>query len=315
MRASFLVQILGALAACNGRGDPSDDAASEPGFACTHGPCVESLDDTDASIAASLCGAEIVSIDGPGVSARCCTDLCSDTGLGMCSYPATVVPPSPGQECVYGRPCVVDGEARFASAIRRSDWATAGAGEASLDARRARLWAERGVAEHASIASFGRFGLQLLALAAPADLVADAHRAALDEIRHARLAFALAARFGGVPIGPSALANAVGPIDLELTQFAVATVREGCIGETASVVALQHEREHEIDSGVADVLDELIADERRHAELAWRTVAWAIARGGEPVVAAVRAAFDESHHEALPGWRDVILPASRMLLA
>jgi hypothetical protein len=34
-----------------------------------------------------------------------------------------------------------------------------------------------------------------------------------------------------------------------------------------------------------------VADERRHAELAWAFVSWAIARGGEPVRRAVLAAI------------------------
>jgi hypothetical protein len=61
--------------------------------------------------------------------------------------------------------------------------------------------------EHASIASFAKFSLQLVMVAAPSALLADAHAAAVDEIHHARVAFALASRLLGRPLGP-------GPVDL-----------------------------------------------------------------------------------------------------
>jgi hypothetical protein len=44
-------------------------------------------------------------------------------------------------------------------------------------------WAADGAAEHASIASFARATLQLMALGAPAGLLADTQRAAADEVR------------------------------------------------------------------------------------------------------------------------------------
>ena len=48
-------------------------------------------------------------------------------------------------------------------------------------------WRSNGLAEHASVASFSRHSLQLLALAAPADLVEASHRAAIDEVAHAKV--------------------------------------------------------------------------------------------------------------------------------
>ena len=47
----------------------------------------------------------------------------------------------------------------------------------------AREWLRAASFEHASIASFNRFSLELLVLGAPADLVDRANRAALDEVR------------------------------------------------------------------------------------------------------------------------------------
>ena len=41
-----------------------------------------------------------------------------------------------------------------------------------------------------------------MSVAAPAALVEAAHKAAIDEINHAKLCFGLAHKFGGKPMGP-----------------------------------------------------------------------------------------------------------------
>src|SRR5262249_45609125 len=105
----------------------------------------------------------------------------------------------------------------------------------------AAAWARDALLEHASGASFARFSLALLAGGAPADLVALAHEAALDEIEHARLCFALASRYAGEEIapGPFPLGGEVA-VGGSLREIAVSTVREGCIGETmAAVIAAE----------------------------------------------------------------------------
>ena len=53
-------------------------------------------------------------------------------------------------------------------------------------------WVRRGLYEHASVASFARHTLDLLAAAAPAVLVSEAQQAATDEINHAQLCFGVA---------------------------------------------------------------------------------------------------------------------------
>ena len=57
------------------------------------------------------------------------------------------------------------------------------------DSVQARKWLAAALAEHASVASFSKFALELLAVGAPASLLQRAHQAALDEIRHAQLSF------------------------------------------------------------------------------------------------------------------------------
>jgi hypothetical protein len=120
--------------------------------------------------------------------------------------------------CLIGRPLVVEGAWRVACGMTRSDWSQ---GSTPLTAELENLSPtvrERAAAhylaiaklEHASVASFMRFALALLAHGAPADLVRDANAAALDEIEHARAAFALASALAGEPLGPAAESKSIG---------------------------------------------------------------------------------------------------------
>ena len=227
---------------------------------------------------------------------------------GQCCYPL----PGPA---VDGRPFIVDGRARHADVIERTEWcdgqrfdarderSDGGGGpcDRSEDrltpAERARLaeaWLADAKAEHASIASFARLTLQLLSLGAPPELLIATQRATEDEILHAQLCFALASRFAGRALGPSELPMVGAVSDVSLAELAVAAVHEGCVGEATAAVLAGERLEQARDPQVRAALAKISADEARHAELAWRTVVWAIERGGQGVYAAVRAAFDEA---------------------
>jgi hypothetical protein len=145
--------------------------------------------------------------------------------------------------------------------------------------------------EHASIAAFARFTLQLLALGAPAFLVESATRAMADETRHARLAFAVASAYAGRTLGAGPLAVDRALEATTLVDIVVAAVREGCIGETVSALHAAEARYYVTDPALQRVLTAIIDDETRHAQLAWRFVQWALERGGEKVRGAARAEF------------------------
>src|SRR5690606_33235707 len=131
--------------------------------------------------------------------------------------------------------------------------------------------------EHASIAAFARFSLELLALGAPADLVEASNAAMVDETRHARLGFSLASHYAGVPVGPGAL-DLDGALDGRTTEdFLRTLVLEGCIGETRAALEASHALSTCKDPIVAEILAEIAEDEARHAELAWRTLQWLLA--------------------------------------
>jgi hypothetical protein len=63
-------------------------------------------------------------------------------------------------------------------------------------------WRENGRTEHASVASFARLTLDLMALGAPPELVTAANQDTLDEIRHTEACFALAYALDGKVASP-----------------------------------------------------------------------------------------------------------------
>jgi len=208
-------------------------------------------------------------------------------------------------ECCYGfctgaccgRPLSVNGAWRVAAIELRGDWgapsgrADAGQLEAGLRQEIVRSWLADAQLEHASIASFARFTLDLLAFGAPADLVQDAARALADEVRHARTCFELAGLYTGRNYGPGCLNVDGVTASASLADAAASAVREGCIGETVAALIA---RERASDARWAEpraVLEGIADDEARHAELAWRFVRWAGRVGGPSVRAAIAGAF------------------------
>ena len=228
------------------------------------------------------------------VSNGCCNAAVTGPDLidGQCCYGFCT-----GACC--GRPLLVQGEPRLASVSLRGDWTsdlqvtTQGL---SADERRAlaEQWLGDARLEHASIASFARFALDLLAFGAPAELLERAQLAIGDELRHARACFALASAYAGSSLGP-------GPMDLNgvasspnLAAAAAAAAAEGCINETIAALAATEQARTASDPTVRRVLTEIARDEAEHAELGWRFVKWALGSGDANVSAAVRAALRQA---------------------
>lgn len=191
--------------------------------------------------------------------------------------------------CPGGRPLRLGDTAITASVIRAAGWDEPMAGLADPGDQRLDLierWLADALSEHASIASFERAARELEAVDAPAALVAATRDAADDEVRHARLCFGLASAYAGEPLGPGPLTP---PPDraANLVRLAVDTFVEGCVGESVAAAAVQRAATRCADPVVAAALQSIADDEARHAALAWRTVAWAVQRGGEPVVVAL----------------------------
>ena len=248
-----------------------------------------------------------------------------------------------------GRPLLDGGEPVVADvAPGASGWCVGGTPIAAelADAERRALaawWLRAAVLEHASVASFAHFSLDLMRFGAPPDLIEGAHRAALDEIRHAQACFALASGYAGQPLRPGALgAGGLPAPAATLAALADALVREGCVGETLAAVDAAARLAGARDPAVRDALAMIVRDESAHAALAWRALRWVLAQDADgSVFAAVDAAFDaererwtragpsagvsvEAHGLLAPdalaralrrGWDDVVEPSRLALRA
>jgi hypothetical protein len=199
------------------------------------------------------------------------------------------------QGACCGRPFTVEGASRTAYLIEASAWTEASTVPVVLDAetRRilARAWRDDGMMEHASIASFARFTLQLMALGAPPALVTDAQRAGLDEIDHTRRCLQIAARLDETTAGPGALDVGTSLGGLSIDDVVRAAIVEGCVGETCAALLARRRSEVATDAMVRDALVHIANDEEAHADLAWRFVAWAVSHGGDRVRAVARDTF------------------------
>jgi hypothetical protein len=174
---------------------------------------------------------------------------------------------------------LVEAEERVAPIAARADWAEGGRAAPRLahlggDERAALAahWTKLGQMEHASIAAFARFQLQLLAFGAPPELVQACNQALIDETAHTQLCFGLASAYAGRAIGP-------GPLDVshslavtDLADIVGLVIHEGCFGETSAALEALEAATLATDPVVRDVYRTIADDEGRHAELAFRFV-------------------------------------------
>jgi hypothetical protein len=293
-------------------------AGVRPGTAmCPHGPfCVPQpagAGDAPAPAPHNACSATVALPKGIGpettMSGRAPTVAFDDARTtaeraadpAACCYQWNVL--CPGGRALRGE----DGPVTAPTA-GRADWLAPDTLDVSAlsPATRAALaahWEGEAAFEHASVASFARASLALLAVGAPPALVADTHAAAIDEVEHARLTYALASAYGGAPRGPGPLAVGAVPGDASLVTVAVETFVDACAGESAAALLLREAAAGAAHPAVRAILGRIADDEERHAELAFRTVAWALRTGGAAVERALRVAVGELRAElaAPPG--------------
>ena len=314
------------------------------------GLCPEPFQVGDAATILTAAGAALDASAqvGPGcletqAEAACCysyevTTATGDSGWGGSGWQGRDSGGWGGGGGWVGRPFRVAGEARAADLTAGAPTETPG-GPAAIRARLADEWMKAAQEEHASVAAFARFSLELLQLGAPLELVQAATQAQLDEVRHAEDALRLARRFGA-PVegfGTLPLAGAMDGRDLRTVTLDV--VREGCINETVGVLLAMSARDAAVDPEVKQALTTVVDDETRHAELAWRFVRWALSQpaaagGGDALKQDVLALLDgfsaaggtpsrDPDADALRGWgvvdaveqRRVAVRAERLLEA
>lgn len=101
------------------------------------------------------------------------------------------------------------------------------------------------------------------ATAAPAALVAGAHRAAIDEIDHAKLCFGIATRFGGEAAAPAAFPIKNVTVSSNLTDMLLSVIHEGCIHESLSAARAAQQQELADDPAVKAAFAKIADDEGR----------------------------------------------------
>ncbi|MEO8902061.1 MAG: hypothetical protein ABI488_09345 [Polyangiaceae bacterium] len=201
---------------------------------------------------------------------------------------------------------MIEGEARVAPSTRRADWSELAllprldTIDAQLAAELTQEWTRVALMEHASIAAFARFSLQLLSLGAPAELIERATSAMADETKHAKACFAVASSYAAKPVGPGLLAIDNSLNETSLQETVLNTIREGCIGETVAAVEAREAAEHAQDPTLKQLLSTISEDETQHAELAFRFLKWALTLGDAQLEAAVRREFSALEREAAP---------------
>jgi len=200
----------------------------------------------------------------------------------------------------WGRPLRLRGrvlhpELRAGSDWTRGDRPDVTALDAPTRAALEALWLHDAQKEHASVPALTRVSWLLAAVGAPADLVEAVHLAVLEEIEHARLCFALAAGYGGrshtVEPMPELL---VGGLDLggdPLVRIAVESLNDGCLLEDFNADVARVCAQACRDAVVRGVLEKITREERSHADLSWRLLAFGLERGGVRVERAVTKAL------------------------
>lgn len=254
--------------------------------------CVSAECKTNSDCESAECGAWVSASICPGSLSLNCRSP------EYCRSDETCPPEVP--TCEIGRPLTVDHEVRVAELANRC-WGEARLDGLSPEPGRAEYWLGVARMEHASVASFARFASELLRFGAPPRLLAQAFAAAADEVRHAEGAFAIASAYAGRPIGPGALrVDDLDPTD-DPELFVTRLITEGCVGETLGVAEVLDMLAGDVDPRVRPHLEQVAADETRHAALAWQTLRWFRSRVNPAVIErafeqALRSAQQVDHH-------------------
>jgi hypothetical protein len=196
-----------------------------------------------------------------------------------------------------------DGEPSWRMETAESGWAASAEGmSAKLRATVADGWLEDARTEHASVAAFSRLSLDLLAISAPPALVLRAHEAAIDEVHHARIGYAIASAYAKQnlePLGYGAAAL-VDHREVDLVSVARESLLEGVVGEGACADLLRRGSKRVLSVVLARHMARLAADERRHAELAKDIVRFCVTKAGPALIVSLVEAVSTASRSALP---------------
>jgi hypothetical protein len=139
-----------------------------------------------------------------------------------------------------------------------------------------REWLRRVEAEYRSAAITQHFGLWLIQVAAPPELVTDALRVVGDELVHAETsyeAFVAAGGTGAPTMAREALAlpRSNAPLEHDVLRHGVDVF---CLGETVAVRLFTRLRSGCTAEPARKVLDRVLVDEVRHRDFGWSVLDW-----------------------------------------
>jgi hypothetical protein len=294
------------------------DARSPSGGTCHDSSCVSDAECQPGYLCASYSA-------GCGGGYACQTPQDTCLAQGDCKASQVCQPGGDGhrvcsEAAVCGRPFLVEAHARLAPVQDGGAWSNVVGAAPRVDhlstgerAAQAEHWSRLGQMEHASIAAFARFSLQLLSLGAPPELVDACTRALADETAHTGLCFRIASAYAGRALGP-------GPLDVSgsLTQTSLSdivdlVIAEGCLGETSAALQALEAAATASDPVIRAAYSRIAVDEERHAELAFRFVLWALGRDPIAVGERLRAVLRQPPPAHALAW-DVTLPCLNALL-
>ena len=265
--APLLLLLTSAIASCSDSSvllRAEDDSGSEAGLS------------TDATADVAPPGHDAATRDDAGDGAVTAADTGAlDTGgdavvdaqAGDGGCPPGYNPSGPDGGCTpttIRRPFLVGSSLRSAPSVARGDWVvevppTTQPLPALTAQKLARTWLKDGLEEHASVAAFARFTMHLLSVGAPPELLVEAQRASLDEIRHAKICFALARRYGMTVTGPGNLSLRDALPDASLAEIVALAAEEGCVGETLGAALAREQLAVAKDPHVAEALRKILA--------------------------------------------------------
>ena len=209
-----------------------------------------------------------------------------------------------------GRPLRVQGELVSAEVkLGESNWAKGQRPDSShLDestrAALEALWLQDARGEHASIPAFSRISWQLAAIGAPPELLEWAYKAALEEIHHAQLCFALAEGYGGRSYSAQPIpAMFEGGLDFTndpIEFIATETIFDGCLVEgffanLASVAAIQCE-----EPATLAALEQIAREEKSHTAFSWALLNWLLQQHPAKVKVIIQNAYHDLQSHRRP---------------
>ncbi|WNG61227.1 ferritin-like domain-containing protein [Archangium gephyra] len=145
-------------------------------------------------------------------------------------------------------------------------------------------WTYAARAEYVSVASFARATQEMMGVGAPRRFLLAMQKAAREEVRHAKAALRIAAQLLDVDVkelGPACYAPVVPlpPRASTHAELCKLTLLEAAIPETLGVAAARRTLKAVRTPLIREALRSILADECRHALLAWDMAQWARKEG------------------------------------